>query len=138
MSTIIRTSIDKSELDEELTNEDIENKIAVTFQPLLGKQGFEPDEVQTKGIPWGYIAAALAVLAVVIVVIIILRRRRQMIDESTESEVILETAREPVDIPDLEEQIDTEETLRRKQIEKMARERPEEFAKLIRTWLSQE
>ena len=33
---------------------------------------------------------------------------------------------------------ETEDTLRRKQLEKMAKEKPEEFAKLLRTWIAEE
>jgi flagellar M-ring protein FliF len=33
---------------------------------------------------------------------------------------------------------ETEDTLRRKQLEKMAKENPEEFAKLLRTWIAEE
>ena len=33
---------------------------------------------------------------------------------------------------------ETEGTVRRKQLEKMAKEKPEEFAKLLRTWIAEE
>ena len=42
---------------------------------------------------------------------------------------------EPINIPDLNEEYDTEASIRRKQLEKMAKEKPDEFAKLLRTWL---
>jgi len=33
---------------------------------------------------------------------------------------------------------ETETTLRKKQLEKMAKDKPDEFAKLLRTWISEE
>ncbi|MFE7493669.1 hypothetical protein ACFU42_02085, partial [Bacillus velezensis] len=46
---------------------------------------------------------------------------------------------EPVRLPDInEEKIETEETVRRKQLEKMAKEKPEDFAKLLRSWLDED
>ena len=43
-----------------------------------------------------------------------------------------------IDVPDVNETHETEATLRRKQLEKMAKEKPEEFAKLLRTWIAEE
>jgi flagellar M-ring protein FliF len=34
--------------------------------------------------------------------------------------------------------VETEGTVRKKQLEKMAKEKPEDFAKLLRTWISEE
>ena len=38
----------------------------------------------------------------------------------------------------LTEEQETEGTIRRKQLEKMAKEKPEEFAKLLRTWIAED
>ena len=43
-----------------------------------------------------------------------------------------------IEVPDVNETHETEDTLRRKQLEKMAKENPEEFAKLLRTWIAEE
>lgn len=46
------------------------------------------------------------------------------------------------EIPDLEdfriEEKQTESTAKRKQLEQLAKEQPEEFAKLLRSWISED
>ena len=41
-------------------------------------------------------------------------------------------------VDDINDEQETEATVRRKQLEKMAKEKPEEFAKLLRTWISED
>ena len=45
---------------------------------------------------------------------------------------------QPIDIPDVNDDHETESSVRKKQLEKMAKEKPEEFAKLLRTWIADE
>ena len=52
--------------------------------------------------------------------------------------MIIEEQRESFDVEDINNEQETEGTLRRKQLEKMAKEKPEEFAKLLRTWIAEE
>lgn len=136
LSTIIRTSISKTDDNTELTDEDIENKVSVTFQPLLGKTASSTQTEKSSFPVWGYIVIGLLVVAIIVLLILFLRKRRE---DAFEEEELIETEKEaPVNVPDVNEPQETEETLRKKQIEKMAKERPEEFVKLIRTWLSQD
>lgn len=138
LSTIVRTTIDTSDEGDEFTDAEIENKIAVSFQELLGKQDTSSEEVQSQIPLWGYIVIAILVVIIIVLLIFVIRRKRdedEYYDELEEEE----EEKEPTVIPDLiEEQEETEETIRRKQVEKMAKERPDEFAKLLRTWLSQD
>jgi len=60
-----------------------------------------------------------------------LRSRRRVVEEDT---FITE---EPIKIADVNEEHETETSLRKKQLEKMAKDKPDEFAKLLRTWLSE-
>jgi flagellar M-ring protein FliF len=135
LSTIVRTSIDKSDNNGNLTDADIENKISVTFQPLLGKATNPSQTVQSSFPVWGYIIIGILIIAIIVLLILFLRKRRE--EPEAEKEV-LETKQEPLYVPDLNEPKETEEMIRKNQIEKMAKEKPDEFAKLIRTWLSQE
>ncbi|CAM5345669.1 Flagellar M-ring protein OS=Lysinibacillus sphaericus OT4b.31 OX=1285586 GN=fliF PE=3 SV=1 [Lysinibacillus sphaericus] len=41
-------------------------------------------------------------------------------------------------IDDINEEIETEATMRRKQLEKMAKEKPDDFAKLLRSWIAED
>ena len=55
-----------------------------------------------------------------------------------EEELIIEEQHESLDVEDINKELETEGTIRRKQLEKMAKEKPEEFAKLLRTWIAEE
>ena len=43
-----------------------------------------------------------------------------------------------IDVEDISEEKETEATVRRKQLEKMAKEKPEDFAKLLRSWIAED
>ena len=64
-------------------------------------------------------------------------RNRRAESEALETAVI-EEQEEIFDVQDVNDEKETEGTLRRKQLEKMAKEKPEEFAKLLRTWISED
>ncbi|MCU9612107.1 flagellar basal-body MS-ring/collar protein FliF [Caldibacillus lycopersici] len=137
LNTIIRTSIDKDENAEALTDEEINNKIAVTFQPLLGKvQTTNPSTIMENGIPlWVYFVGGGLVVLIFILLALLFKRKK---NNRELEEIVVDEKIEEVSVPDLNDEQETEESIRKKQVERMAKEQPEEFAKLIRTWLSQE
>ncbi|RJS62184.1 flagellar basal-body MS-ring/collar protein FliF [Bacillus sp. PK3_68] len=129
LGTIVRTSIDKG-YNQELTDQDLEGKISVSVQPFKGKATFT--EEKQSSIPWWVYAVGAVLLVIIgVLVFLILRGRRQ---EEEEFEEELEPEEPLADINEIE----TEGSARRKQLEKMAKEKPEEFAKLLRSWLSEE
>lgn len=136
LSTIVRTSIYKDANEEPITNEQIEDKIVVSVQPFSGKETFAQNEA-TFTIPiWVYVAFGGAAIIIMILLFILVRNRRRQGKEFEEEEPMQEE--EHVEIPNIfegrEESFD-ETTVKRKQIEVMAKEKPDEFAKLLRTWL---
>ena len=42
------------------------------------------------------------------------------------------------EIPDIEQDTESESVIRRKQLEKMASQKPEDFAKLLRSWIGED
>ena len=48
-----------------------------------------------------------------------------------EEEVVME-------VPDLPDEQDSEATVKRKQLEKLAKEKPDDFAKLLRSWIAED
>jgi flagellar M-ring protein FliF len=85
---------------------------------------------------WIYIVAVVLILGIIILIILLIRKRKQEFEEYEEDEEL--TIPEPIRVQDINNEVETEGTVRRKQLEKMAREKPEDFAKLLRTWISEE
>lgn len=74
-------------------------------------------------------------LIIIVLVILFIRKRRQ---EGMEEEEIIEEQQAIINVEDINEEQETEGSVRRKQLEKMAKEKPEEFAKLLRSWISED
>ncbi|WP_456274999.1 flagellar basal-body MS-ring/collar protein FliF [Bacillus sp. AK031] len=132
LSTIVRTSIDK-EAGTELTEEAIEDKIVVSVQPFNGKMEFE-QEAQSVLPWWTYVIGGILLAIIILLVFLIARKRKS----SEEEEIVSVEQQQTINIPDIDTEKETEGSLRRKQLEKMAKEKPEEFAKLLRSWLADE
>ena len=135
LASIVRTSIDKTTVDGELTDEAIQDKILVSVQPFNGKVEFE--DTQTASIPWWVYAIGGVLLATIIVLIILFMRARKK--KAQEEEDMAFDNYTPISIRDLDEdKEETEGSLRKKQLEKMAKEKPEDFAKLLRSWIAED
>ncbi|HJF31075.1 MAG TPA: flagellar M-ring protein FliF [Sporosarcina psychrophila] len=134
LETIIRTSIDK-EAAGELTQAELGDKIVVSVQPFNGKM---VDVSEPKSaIPWWiYVIGGVLLLVIGILIFMFFRSRRNA--EELEEELIMEEQLVSFDVNDINTELETEGTVRRKQLEKMAKEKPEEFAKLLRTWIAEE
>ncbi len=132
LSTIVRTSIDKK-ANTELTDEEISQKIAITIQPFNGKVPLER-QAEFAATSWWVYAIGGALIAVIGIVAFMWFRSRR--NNSIEVEEPFENLEQSIDIPDVNDDHETESTIRKKQLEKMAKEKPEEFAKLLRTWIA--
>lgn len=135
LSTIIRTTINKDTALEPLTDEDVANKVVVSVQAFDGKQQVE-EMTPTQTIPiWTYIVAGVLLFVIIILIVLLLRKRKDdvQVDDSEDLEI-----QEPIRVQDINNEIETEGTVRKKQLETMAKEKPEDFAKLLRTWISEE
>lgn len=133
LSTIVRTSIDKDAAGD-LTEEQISEKVVVSVQPFYGNDDAAAEE--TPIIPWWiWVVGGILVAVILLLVFFIVRSRRQKAEE--EDFTIIE---EQVDlmVNDINEEKETEGTIRRKQLEKMAKEKPEDFAKLLRSWITED
>lgn len=133
LGTIVRTTINKDAAGEELTDEALQNKIAVSVQPFNGKVEF-PNEA-TPVLPWWiYAVGGILLLIIVLLIILFIKTRKKQPQEEVEEAHVRET----FNVPDVNEEHETESTMRRKQLEKMAKEKPEDFAKLLRTWIAED
>ncbi|WP_209122388.1 flagellar basal-body MS-ring/collar protein FliF [Alkalihalobacillus sp. BA299] len=129
LSTIVRTSID-SNLANQLTPEEINDKIFVSSQKFEGK--IEIDPIAEPTIPsWLYVVGGILITIIILLIFLLVRKKKQ---HAVEEEAIEELVNE--EVPDLPNEEDSISATKRKQLERMAREKPDEFAKLIRTWLT--
>lgn len=133
LSTIIRTSIDK-DVGTPLTDEEIDSKVSVNVHKLNGKTEFVANSTPT--IPWYvYVVGGILLAVIILLLFFILRSRKSKVEEEDDS--LLEVA-STINVADVNQEKVTEGTLKRKQLEKMAKEKPDEFAKLLRTWIAED
>ncbi|KWW10915.1 MULTISPECIES: flagellar basal-body MS-ring/collar protein FliF [Peribacillus] len=135
LGTIIRTTIEKKAEGEELTDEELTNKIAISVQPFNGKMKLPKEEANSSLPMWAYIVGGVLILAIIILLILFFRSRRQ---SEMEEEYVVEEEEVVFDVPDLNKEKETEASLKRKQLEKLAKEKPDEFAKLLRSWIAED
>ena len=130
IGNVVRASL--SSQGTEFTAEQINERVKVFPQVFNGKQQVAPVENGWRDyIIYGSIG--LVIVAAIVAFFVIRRRRNQQVEEKVQ-------AAEPVtlDIPDLEYGDEGEDALVRKQLEKLAGQRPEEFVNLLRSWLADE
>ncbi|MGE6631398.1 flagellar basal-body MS-ring/collar protein FliF [Bacillus sp. NPDC077027] len=134
LSTIISTSIDKEYTNgQALAQADLDNKIVLSVSKLDGKQQTTTDTPSSNIPLWVYIVGGVLLIAIIALIVMLVRKRRQDEEEEFEFE-----EREPINVPDLDTEPETEEMVRKQQLEKMAKEKPDDFAKLLRSWLTED
>ncbi|GGF11069.1 flagellar M-ring protein [Halobacillus andaensis] len=128
VDSMITTSIDGS-YDQEI---DTADKASIVFQEFEGSPQITPP---SEGIPvWVYLAGGILLLLIFFLVWRLLKRRNEEEEEMVFEEVIEE---KPKAVPDIEEK-ENDSTVKRKQLERMAKEKPEDFAKLLRSWIAED
>jgi flagellar M-ring protein FliF len=133
LSTIIRTSIAKQAGVPELTDEEIDSKVAVSVQTFNGKVDFETPTTQM--IPlWAYIAGG-ALLVIILLLLFLLFRKKK---KDKESEVVYEDKFQAAAVQDINDEKENESDVIKKQLEKLAKDNPGDFAKLLRSWIAEE
>ena len=132
LSTIVRTSIDK-EAAGELTAEQVSEKIVVSVQPFYGN---DTVQVETKAIPWWIWVVGGVLVAVILLLVFFIIRAKKLRDQEEQLNIFEEQSNLIVD--DINDEKETEGTLRRKQLERMAKDKPDDFAKLLRSWITED
>src|SRR5699024_1515333 len=136
LDSIIATTIQYE--DEEGEEEvDPEEKMSIVFQEFTG--GMQSDEPAGGQIPmWLYIVGAILLIIIIALVVYLIRNRNR----EEEYEEIIEYEEEkpeaPQETPKMEMPDESEAVVKRKQLEKAAKENPEDFAKLLRTWIGED
>lgn len=133
LDSVVRTSIDKSSAGT-LSDEAVDQKVTVSVQQLNGKPDTTPNT--TPAIPWWvWVIGGILVVVIALLAFFIIRSRRRQDEEEYEE---YDEEFDEINVDDISDEKETEGTVRRKQLEKMAKEKPEDFAKLLRSWISEE
>lgn len=127
LANVVRASL--SDTGQALTDAEVSNKISV-FPHVFVSKNLVPTSSSNSNW-WLYGGTALAVLALAGVGFGLVRRRKN----KSEVEDLHPVAASQMDIENLNE---SSEVKMRKQLEQLARKKPDEFVKLLRTWIVDE
>lgn len=131
LDSMITTSIDADY--GEVTPED---KISIVFQEF--SESTKLPDAPSPIIPlWMYIAGGVLLLIIILLIVMLMRNRKQK-DEEIVEETMAEETGKIEELPEMGQEKDSESVIRRKQLEKMAKDKPEEFAKLLRSWIAED
>lgn len=135
LSTIVRTSISKDGDGRRLSDEELASKVFVSVQPFNGKIKFDEQQPLVETPWWVYVAGLLALIIIVLLLFFLVRKRQssQEVDDEPFNQDIPAT-----EVPEIERDPETEADTRKKQLERMAKNKPEDFAKLLRSWLAED
>ncbi len=131
LGQIVRTSVSNDVLAQ-WDDADINDRVFVSSQTFNGKPKL--DQAQPAS-TWWYWLVGLLGLTILLLIFLLLRKSKS---KKEEEETVISDEPPMFDIPDVNKERDTEEKARRRQLEKMAKEKPEEFSKLVRSWLSED
>jgi flagellar M-ring protein FliF len=129
IGNVVRASL--SSQGTEFTQQQIDQRITVFAQAFNGKQTALTPETNWTPIIIGSVVGLLLIAGAAFIII---RKRKNK--QATEIETV--TEQKPFEIPELQYAEDGEDVIVRKQLEKLASDRPEEFVNLLRTWLADE
>ncbi|MDN3427894.1 flagellar basal-body MS-ring/collar protein FliF [Microbacterium sp. APC 3898] len=149
LKNAVSTSLSMNEFP--VTEAELEDKISVFATEFQGRPAVEEEEPETtflSGIPNNLllvIGAAVVLLIIIIIAVILLRRKKkeELFEEDYDfggfeqalaksNQVNLEAEEEEMDLSEFSAKANP----KRKTIEKLAKGRPEDFAKLLRSWMA--
>ncbi|TFB23216.1 flagellar basal body M-ring protein FliF [Filobacillus milosensis] len=130
LSSMIETSISADVINNTETFNPAD-KVSIVFQPF--SEGTNISQPVPTIPTWVYVVGGGLLLLVILLIFLVLRRRNED-DELVETE---ESYSSKVEELPLEEDL-SDSGMRRKQLENLAKDKPEEFAKLLRTWISED
>src|SRR5690625_3402890 len=131
LNSMITTSIDK-----DYGEIDPEEKVSIVFQPFNGSN---PAVVEgdPAGIPtWVYVVGGILILIIIILTVLFIRNRREDEEALVSDDNV--PVMDAVDVASIPELPKDELDIQKEQVEKMAKEKPEDFAKLLRSWISED
>lgn len=114
------------------TDEELNQKINVFASQFSGRPDLATETSASTISPWIYVLAAVIGLGLIGTIFALVRRNRKQDPQEEEAEEI----KAPIMLEDYDFDQENEEAARRKRLERLAKNKPEEFVKLLRTWLA--
>lgn len=131
IASILNSMIDTS-VDAAYGEFNPNDKVSIVFQEFSGNQ--TESSTASFHIPaWVYIVGALLLALIGGLIWMLFKKKKEEKEEE-----LVEADFVPVSVPDIGSEVEDEAAIRKKQLEKMAGDRPEDFAKLLRSWLSED
>ena len=130
LNSVIETSVDR-----EYGEVNPEEKVSIVFQEFSAK----PEMAKTTEtvIPnWMYVLGGLLLFVIILLIFFLVKNKNSKKVDDDLDEVV--TSTHVKEIPDIEQDTESESVIRRKQLEKMASQKPEDFAKLLRSWIGED
>ncbi len=131
LQNIVRTSLAENGIDYTNNQAAIQGKVSVVSQAFATNDGGNNGFLASN---WQWMAGVAAALAIAIIAFVIYRRRKQQAEEM-ESDIMLPPVTE---LPSISLENLTNDSQVRKQLESLAKKKPDEFVNLLRTWLADE
>lgn len=135
LTSIVATSLANN--GKTYTNDELTAKVTVFDEAFAAASAAEAG-ARTNWLMYGGIGAAAVALAAVGGFIIASRRRRARDELEMEEEAEIEAPPTKVEYPSIDLDNLTNDNQARKQLEQLAKKKPEEFVNLLRTWLVDE
>ncbi len=131
LRNVVRVTL--SDSNPGITQAQLDDRISVFPRTFSGKVVIENPSSLSPALLYG--AGAVALLALGAVAFLVYRRRQT---KAAEEELPDIPQPQPFEVPDIAYNEDSDEVVVRKQLEKLARSRPDEFVVLLRTWLAED
>ncbi|TFJ94662.1 flagellar basal-body MS-ring/collar protein FliF [Lentibacillus salicampi] len=131
LDSIISTTID-GEYDGDIEPEE---KTSIVFQEFSESIG--SPQASSPVIPlWMYIAGGALLVIIIVLIILLLRSRKASDEENITEETVSDEPEITAGVSEIDDVEESESERRRKQLEKLANDNPEDFAKLLRSWIA--
>ncbi|MCO7174687.1 flagellar basal-body MS-ring/collar protein FliF [Sporolactobacillus kofuensis] len=133
LNSIIKTSISDPQ-GQELTNAAINQKTSVTVGQFNGQL---TAQTTNGGFNWLYIVGGVILALIIGLIIWLVLRRRRNAEDMLDDQTIVEDIPQKDDYEELLNQ-ETPEQKKYNELEKMAKQQPDQFVKLLRSWMAED
>src|SRR5690625_5143016 len=131
LNSIITTTVDK-----EYGDVNPEEKVSIVFQEFNGMDRINPANITPMIPTWVYIVGGILLTIIILLIVLLLKKKREKETEESYEELAATIQNTEVEVPEIGSQPKSESDIQKEQLEKMAKNKPEDFAKLLRSWIS--